>query len=45
MTDSLYPQATPAVSARRKELAPEVDAAFAHSTLALDVLGNHEHHA
>ncbi|ASK66242.1 alkylhydroperoxidase [Brachybacterium avium] len=27
-SDSLYPQATPAVGARRKELAPTVDAAF-----------------
>src|SRR5699024_1735811 len=29
MSDPLYPQATPAVNARRKELAPEADAAFA----------------
>lgn len=64
MSDPFYPRATSAVGARRKELAPEImeaiwvaaemraGGAYAHSTLALDVLGGgthdsghtHEHH-
>ncbi|MGP9745496.1 carboxymuconolactone decarboxylase family protein [Brachybacterium sp. AOP29-B2-41] len=35
MTDPLYPQATPAVSARRKKLAPKIDSAFAEFSKAV----------